>query len=324
MLCLTGILRIIYKHNKVLIEWGEKIYNCRSPMSEKLSSFLSNLRDKLSLKGSIKNQEPSWKNTLTRALIGKRDIGKVDWEALKRENDVAKLKSIIEKLGIGGKDSALNFMTEGLKDQETMKLVFGQWTAVIGRYGVEFHNYDEQGRDKFYSSVPGEYNNPIRIVEPSYAFPFPKNFTYVNAGDGSEIDLAKLIYKTRNIHTGEIEQHPQLIGGVIFKDNSGKELVRTSFSNPTFIKTKPGESLEDKPFTMMLFGRQQAITYWHLTEDGIKIFQKDADGKIIGTEGVPKTIHLGDKNRQGNVDCEFVPDNPTRQVEVGELAKAKY
>lgn len=294
-------------------------------MSEKSSSsFLSNLREKFSLKGSIKEQEPSWKNTLTRALIGKRENGEVDWEALKRENDVSKLKSIIEKLGIGGKNSALSFMVEGLKSEETMKLVFGQWTAVIGRFGVEFHNYDEQGRDKFYSSVPGEYNNPIRIVEPAYAFPLPKNFTYVNAGDGSEIDLTKLIYKTKNIHTGEIEQHPQLIGGIIFKDNEGKEILRTSFSNPLFIATKPGEDLKDKPFTMMLFNKEQSITYWHLTEDGIKIFQKNKDGGIIEIDGKPKTIHLGDKNRQGNVDCDFVADNPTRRVEVGELAKAKY
>lgn len=300
---------------------GGETYNCRSSMSEKPSSFLSNFREKLSLKGSIEGQKPFWGNTLTRALIGKLDNGRIDWEALKRENDVAKLKSIIEKLGVGGKDSILKFMTEGLKNQETMKLVFGQWTAVIGRFGVEFHNYDEQGRDKFYSSVPGRYDNPIRIVEPSFAFPFPKNFTYVNAGDGSEIDLTKLFYETKDIHTGEIKKHPQLIGGVIFKGDNGKELVRTSFSNPLFIATQPGESLEDKPF---INGKGQAITYWHLTEDGIKIFQKNATGEIIETEGMPQTIHLGDKNRQGNVDCEFVPNNPTRRVVVGELAKAKY
>lgn len=294
-------------------------------MTEKSTGgILDRFKKNLTLKGSIDRQEPFWGNTLTRALISKHETGKVDWEELGRENDIAKLKSIIEKLGNGDKDSILKFMVEGLKSEETMKLVFGDWTAVIGRFGVEFHNYDAQGKDRFYSSVPGAYDNQIRVIEPSYAFPFPKGFTYVNAGDESEIDLGTLIYKTKNIHTGEIEQHPQLIGGIIFKDNNGKELVRTSFSNPLFIATEPGEDLTDKPFTMLLFGKEQAITYWHLTEDGIKIFQKNTAGEIVGIEGMPKTIHLGDTNRQGNVDCEFVKENPTRRVEVGELAKAKY
>lgn len=268
-------------------------------MESQASSFLSSLKEKLTLKGSIKNQEASWKNILTRALIAKKETGKVDV-----------LKLLLE----GG---------------EVLKQRFGQWEIALTKHGYEIHNHTETGSKRFYSIVPGAYDNPFRISEPDLSFDLPTQLHYVDAvriDANSKLPLTlnpdkDLAYSVKNIRTGQVESRKQKISGIICKDGD-KDVLRFSLSNAAFIESNSEAIKELKNEQFLNAKNEPTLVYWRRTVDGIETVQM-IEGQQVRRRWYLDQISLGDKNRQGNVDAIYTLTKPDSVI-VGELANANF
>jgi len=243
-------------------------------MSE-TKQLLQDLREKFSLKGSIKGQEPSWKNTLTRAFINKSEKGEYDFPALQRENALTTIKRLLaESFSKGEKLDVIQFM---LESGEKVEHTFGQWKVTMGKFGIEIDNLGDNGERRFYSMRPGGYDNPVRVAEPDLAFDVPDDLVLVDA-DGKQITLESINYTTKDISNGQKIENRQKISGIICRGENGP---RSSLSNPDFLRIgdESGTNLKDDDFRNVrgLFNR----VFWHMdTPKIIKTFQM-VEGKRV-------------------------------------------
>ena len=100
-----------------------------------------------------------------------------------------------------------------------------QWTIRVWQDRYEIVNLADDGTQKFYKIISGDYGQPLIIAEPDNAFEVPSEVTYANA-NGEEID-----------------QLAEKISGVICQNTDGSVAHRFSLSNPNapkFKKTKDG------------------------------------------------------------------------------------
>lgn len=250
-------------------------------MKEQISRFFTKATQQ-----SIDGQKPSMKNIFSRAFIDKQETGKVDL-----------LKLILE-------------------NGEVLKHKFGQWEVTLTQHGCEINNLGPDGKRKFFSTIPMAYDMPGRVIEPDLAFDLPSGLSYVDAGTGTEIDLAGFIYKAKDVKTGEMKSFPQKIGGIICHGENGP---RSSLSNPAFKRVEESADLSETSF---VDASGKPLTYWHPTSDGIKTFQIK-DGLRVDQRWYLSELIVDDKNRVGNVNAVYTLDKHDSVV-VGELANVSF
>lgn len=249
---------------------------------EKLSRFLAT-----KTKESIEGQEPSLKNLLSRALLGRLE----------------------------GKQQSLQDLL--LEDQE-LTAKHGQWASVSNEQSYERKNLGPEGQEQFYTEVQGPYGNPLFIIERSKAFALPAGLNYVNA-HGETVDPSSMTFKYKDLQGKEvIAQHK--IGGIICQsDELDKDDPRSSLSNPNFIEIAEGDIPENKPF---VDGKGKPMTYWQKTADGIKTFQT-INGQRKDRQWYLQVLFLKDKNRFGNFDAYYSLAKPDK-VRILELADINF
>ncbi len=249
---------------------------------EKLSQLLAT-----KTKASIDGQEPSLRNLLSRAFIGKLE---------------------------GKQRSLQDLLLEGRQ----LITQHGQWTSVLNKHSYERRNLSSEGKEQFYTEVQGPYGNPFFIIERSKAFALPADLNYVNARNET-VNPSDMTFKYKDLEGKEVIAQHQ-IGGIICQSaEPDKDDPRFSLSNPNFIEIAEGDTLENKPF---VDGKGKPITYWQKTVDGIRTFQT-INGQRQDRQWYLQVLFLKDKNRFGNFDAYYSLTKP-EQVRILELADINF